>query len=78
VSEDLTQLSPNGDAAPAPGAGADTPPAAETPPATGDDRVDAALAELSRVDDAPVSEHVAVFDDVHRRLAAALNALDGE
>ncbi len=38
--------------------------------------VDAALAALAGVADRPLDEHVAVFDDVHRRLQDALAALD--
>jgi hypothetical protein len=40
------------------------PPAA----ATGDPRVDAALAPLNALDDAPVDDHPAVVEDVHRTL----------
>ena len=43
---------------------------------SGDPRVQAALARLTELDDRPVSEHVAVFEDVHRRLHEALTALD--
>lgn len=35
-----------------------------------------ALAELERLDDAPVSDHVEVFDTVHRSLQDALATLD--
>jgi hypothetical protein len=38
--------------------------------------VDVALALLDAVDDLPVSEHVEVFDAVHRALQDALAALD--
>ena len=38
--------------------------------------VDAALARLGELDDRPVSEHVAVYDEVHRLLQDALAALD--
>jgi hypothetical protein len=44
--------------------GAGQPPAA----ATGDPRVDAALAPLDTLEDAPVHEHPAVVEDVHRAL----------
>jgi len=45
-------------------------PGAEPVPAppTGDDRVDAALAGLSRLAGAPAEEHVVVFEEVHGRL----------
>ena len=42
-----------------------------TPPA-----VAAALARLEVLDDAPVAEHVEVFDAVHRLLQDALATLD--
>jgi hypothetical protein len=35
---------------------------------TGDDRVDAAVAGLSRLAGAPADEHVAVLEEVHGRL----------
>ena len=41
-------------------------PALRTP--TGDDRVDAAVAGLSRLAGAPPDEHVAVLEEVHGRL----------
>jgi hypothetical protein len=37
-------------------------------PPTGDDRVDAAVAGLSRLAGAPPDEHVAVLEEVHGRL----------
>ena len=42
-----------------------------------DQRVDDALALLEQLDDQPVSEHVEVFDAVHRSLQDALATLDG-
>jgi hypothetical protein len=44
--------------------------------ATGDDRVDEALAELADLGGRPVDEHPAVFERVHRGLTEALGALD--
>ena len=41
---------------------------AAEPPPTGDGRVDAALAGLSRLAGAPAEEHVAVLEEVHGRL----------
>jgi hypothetical protein len=35
---------------------------------SGDPRVDAALEPLDSLDEAPVHEHPAVFEEVHRRL----------
>jgi hypothetical protein len=43
---------------------------------TGDPRVDDALGRLDRLDDLPVSEHVAEYDAVHRALQDALTAID--
>lgn len=44
---------------------------------TGDARVDAATAVLASLDDTSVDEHVAVLDEVHRRLQDTLAGLDG-
>ena len=43
---------------------------------TGEPRVDAALARLDELAGRPVTEHRAVFDDVHRRLREVLGELD--
>ncbi|HET7902821.1 MAG TPA: hypothetical protein VFL59_16670 [Candidatus Nanopelagicales bacterium] len=40
---------------------------------TGDARVDAATARLDEVPDLPTGDHVAVYEDVHRRLQDALS-----
>jgi hypothetical protein len=45
-------------------------------PATAEPRVDAALARLDELDGLPVTEHRAVFEDVHRRLRDVLGELD--
>jgi hypothetical protein len=45
-------------------------------PATGEPRVDAALARLDELDGLPVTEHRTVFEDVHRRLRDVLGELD--
>jgi hypothetical protein len=45
-------------------------------PATGEPRVDAALARLDELAGRPVTEHRAVFEDVHRRLRDVLGELD--
>jgi hypothetical protein len=55
--------------------GATWPPVAELPE-TGDDRVDAALAGLSRLPGTPAVEHVAVLEDVHGRLRDILGELN--
>ena len=44
--------------------------------ATGEPRVDAALARLDELDGLPVTEHRAVFEDVQRRLRDVLGELD--
>lgn len=43
---------------------------------TGDPRVDAAIAELRDLDQLPVSDHPAVFTQVHRALQDAMLTLD--
>jgi hypothetical protein len=49
--------------------------AGERPP-TGEPRVDAALERLDELEGLPVTEHRAVFEDVHRRLRDVLGELD--
>jgi hypothetical protein len=44
-------------------------------PATGDARVDDAVAQLSRLQGRPASEHVAVLEEVHGRLRDILDEL---
>jgi hypothetical protein len=39
---------------------------------TGDERVDAAMGLLERLDETPTAGHPAIYDDVHRRLQTAL------
>lgn len=39
---------------------------------TGNSRVDAVLESLGRLDDTPVTEHVAVFESAHENLRSAL------
>jgi hypothetical protein len=46
--------------------------------ATGDERVDAALARLGELEGAPTTAHPEIFQDVHRRLQDALAGIDGE
>jgi hypothetical protein len=45
--------------------------------ATGDERVDAAAERLRELSGLPASEHVGVYEDVHRRLQDSLADLDG-
>lgn len=45
---------------------------------TGHPVVDAGLARLEALDGAPAEAHVAVYEDVHQRLADTLAALDQE
>jgi hypothetical protein len=44
---------------------------------TGDERVDAAVQRLGEVAQHPPAEHVAIYEDVHRRLQDTLADLDG-
>ncbi len=46
--------------------------------ATGHGRVDEAVARLGELDTRPTSEHADVYEDVHRRLHAALTELDAD
>ncbi|MGW2253729.1 hypothetical protein ACWCXH_26585 [Kitasatospora sp. NPDC001660] len=46
------------------------------PTPTGHPAVDAGLARLEALDGVPAEAHVAVYEDVHQRLADALAALD--
>jgi hypothetical protein len=52
--------------------------AAESPPGTGDPRVDAALRLLDRLPELPVSEHAPVFERVHAELTEVLGDLGPE
>ena len=47
-------------------------------PATGDPRVDDAVAGLSRLRGRPAEEHVAVLEEVHGRLRDILDDVDAE
>jgi hypothetical protein len=46
-----------------------------SPPRTGDDRVDAAVAGLSLLPGLPAEEHVTVLEEVHGRLRDILGEL---
>jgi hypothetical protein len=50
-------------------------PAQAAPPPTGDERVDRAIAGLSRLPGTPVDGHVAVLEEVHGRLRDILGEL---
>jgi len=50
------------------------PPAAL--PSTGVPAADAAADRLDELDEAPLDEHVAIYEDVHRRLQEGLADLD--
>ena len=54
----------------------DVPAAEPRTPATGEARVDEALARLDELPGLPVTEHPAVFEQVHRRLQEVLGELD--
>jgi hypothetical protein len=59
---------------------AETAPEAHQPfelAETGDARVDEAVSGLTELSGLPTSEHVGVYDEVHRRLQDALADLDG-
>ena len=45
----------------------------QEPTRTGVEEVDAVLASVEDLDDTPVDEHVAVFEDAHDRLRGALD-----
>ena len=62
----------------APPNGGEFRPAAEATlgPPTGDDRVDAAVAGLSRLAGAPAEEHVAALEEVHGRLRDILGEVN--
>jgi hypothetical protein len=45
---------------------------------TGDSRVDEAVAQLGRLDDAPLGEHLAILGQVHDRLREVLGELSPE
>lgn len=45
---------------------------------TGDTRVDAALARLGELDEAPLDTHPEIFEAVHRGLQDALTGIEGE
>jgi hypothetical protein len=47
-------------------------------PVTGDERVDDAVAGLSRLDGRPAEEHVAVLEEAHGRLRDLLDDLGPE
>jgi hypothetical protein len=51
-------------------------PGSERRPVTGEPRVDAALARLDELAGRPVTEHRAIFEDVHGRLREVLGELD--
>lgn len=53
----------------------DEAPAAD--PSTGVEEVDAVLTALERLDDLPVADHVAVFEQAHAALRQALDGIPG-
>jgi hypothetical protein len=62
---------------PPPGPGA-FPEGSPAPSPSSDAGVDRALGRLQELDERPLSEHVAVFEDVHRSLHDALSQAAGE
>lgn len=63
---------PPGETAP----GSEGPVVPRARPATGDARVDDAVARLDDLAALPLAEHLAVFEYVHERLTEALGDLD--
>ena len=57
---------------------ADPPAPAVDLPATADPRVDDALSRLAEVEALPLAEQVAVYADIHRRLAGVLSDPDSQ
>ena len=64
------QVPPTGPASTAP---QEASPIEGGTPATGVAGVDAALADLDRLDDTPLEEHLAAFERAHESLRAALD-----
>ncbi|MFB7907220.1 hypothetical protein ACFC1T_12380 [Kitasatospora sp. NPDC056076] len=75
--ESTEPTEPTESADPAGSAVAEGPLGVELLP-TGHPGVDAGLARLEALDGVPAEAHVAVYEDVHQRLADALAALDQE
>jgi hypothetical protein len=55
--------------------GMDKATGADSPTGTGDARVDAAVARLAELTDAPLDEHPVILGDVHDRLREVLGEL---
>ncbi|MFF2354689.1 hypothetical protein ACFVVL_33620 [Kitasatospora sp. NPDC058115] len=72
---DPTATAPDPADGPLPGTGEPLPLGVDLAP-TGHPAVDAALARLEALDGVPTDAHVAVYEDVHQRLADTLAALD--
>jgi len=53
-----------------------SPPDPPPVPRTGVPAADAAAERLSELEEAPLDEHVAIYEDVHRRLQEGLADLD--
>ncbi|MFE2109951.1 hypothetical protein ACFXAF_29370 [Kitasatospora sp. NPDC059463] len=71
----ITATAPDPADGPLPGTGEPLPLGVDLAP-TGHPAVDAALARLEALDGVPTDAHVAVYEDVHQRLADTLAALD--
>lgn len=67
-----TEAAPNEDASTDTGA----PPQPQPLARTGVAAADAAADRLDELEDAPLDEHVAIYEDVHRRLQEGLADLD--
>jgi len=52
------------------------PTSPDPPPRTGVPAADGAADRLAELEEAPLDEHVAIYEDVHRRLQEGLADLD--
>ncbi|HEX6326120.1 MAG TPA: hypothetical protein VFZ72_06080 [Jiangellaceae bacterium] len=77
--DERTEADTPGPAAPQarPAPAGETAPAAPAADSTGDDRVDQALSRLAELDAAPVHEHAAVVEAIHRSLQDTLAEDEG-
>lgn len=74
---DYREPAPDPDSETQPGPPVGTAPDS-APEVTGEPRVDQALTRLRDIEGAPLADHVAAYDEVHRLLQDALADLDGE
>jgi hypothetical protein len=72
------QVPSTGHESAAPPAWQDQQPAADESVSTGVPGVDAVLAEVDRLDDLPLEEHLSTFERAHESLRSALDAEPGD